>query len=288
MKPKSVLILANMRKAGVAGQIKALGKWFRARARLVAVVPAGPGLRAPVPKADLCVVFGGDGTLLTAARMLAERPVPLVGVNMGKLGFLAEFTVEQMQRHFDDILAGRIRPTARMMLHAEISGCAGGKRRVKCEFASPAANDVTISAGPPFRVIDLQVSQSGTQIAQYCGDGLILASPTGSTGYNMSAGGPIMEPTLDAIAITPIAPHSLSLRPLVVQSGRTIAITATRVNAGTAVIVDGQISCRLCDADTVKVRKAAKPMLIYPHPGLSFFDTLSRKLQWGISPHHRA
>lgn len=287
MKRKSVLILANVHKAGVADRVKALDKWLRARANIVGVLSVGAEPRSPAPRADLCIVFGGDGTLLAAARMFAERPVPLVGVNMGKLGFLAEFNVEHMRKHFDDILAGRIKPVPRMMLHAEISGCPGDKSRVKCSFSSAAANDVAISAGSPFRMIDLQVSQAGQQIAQYYGDGLVLASPTGSTGYNLSAGGPIMDPTLDAIVITPVAPHALSLRPLVVQSNRTIAITATRVNAGTAVIVDGQVSCHLCETDTVKVRKAAKPMLIYPHPGLSFFDTLSRKLQWGISPHHQ-
>ncbi len=281
MPPQRVLIVGNMQKPGVAEQIEALRPWFAERVEVAAVASARDLLPAAGAGADLCVAFGGDGTLLAAARMLAGTGVPLLGVNMGKLGFLAEFSVEHMQKHLDDILAGKIRPTERLMLDVAVADCAHH------ELRSPAANDVAISAGQPFRMIDLNVACGDDRIARYLGDGLVVAAPSGSTGYTMSAGGPILEPTLDALAITPVAPHTLSMRPIVVRSDVPVRITATRVNPGTAVIIDGQISSGLCDGDTVVVRRAERGAFIVPHPGRRFFTTLADKLQWGLSPHHQ-
>jgi NAD+ kinase len=200
---------------------------------------------------------------------------------MGKLGFLAEFNVAHMKKHLPDVLSGKIAPASRMMLEVRVQSCDN-------KFASPVANDLAISAGAPFRMIDLHVGQNGRQIAQYLGDGLVVSTPTGSTGYNMSAGGPIIEPTLDAIVITPLAPHSLSMRPIVVGADGPISITAARVNPGTVVMVDGQLTSKLCDGDTMEIRRAPYVAKIIPHPGRFFFDTLTNKLQWGTSPHHPA
>ena len=277
---EKIILLGNLDKPGVREQIDALRPWFEERAEVLAVGSANGPLADGAAKARLCVVFGGDGTVLAAARTLAETGVPMLGVNMGKLGFLAEFNVEHLQKHFDDILAGKVAPNERMMLDVCVHDCELHK------FCSRAANDVAFSAGPPFRMIDLSVTQGGQTIAQYFGDGLVVCTPTGSTGYNMSAGGPIVEPTLDAVAITPIAPHTLSARPIVVRSDEPIRITATRVNRGTAVIVDGQVSSGLCDGDTVQVSRSSASMKLIPHPGRAFFRTLANKLKWGQSPHH--
>ena len=283
MAPKStkkILILCNMSKPGVAEQVEALRPWFRRHAKLLGPQDVRDPLPADTASASLCIVFGGDGTLLSAARSVAASGVPLLGVNMGKLGFLADFNVEHMQRHLDDILAGKIVPTERTLLWVRVSD---GEQP---GFCSVAANDVAISAGPPFRMIDLLVCQGGQAIARYLGDGLVVATPTGSTGYNMSAGGPILEPTLDAVVITPIAPHSLSMRPIVARSDQAVRITPTQVNRGTAVIVDGQISAPLCHGQVVEISRADVPLRLIPHPGRTFFETLSSKLQWGRSPHH--
>ncbi len=277
---RKVLILGNMAKAGVPEQIDSLREWFAQRVEIVAVCPSREPLPETCRQADLCIVFGGDGTLLAAARALAGTDVPLLGVNMGKLGFLAEFNVESMQKHLAAILGGEIQPTERMMLGVCVVGDGGET------FRSPAANDVAVSAGEPFRMIDLNVTRDGDQIARYRGDGLIIATPTGSTGYNMSAGGPILEPTLDAVAITPIAPHTLSLRPITVGIDRPIRVTAEHVNEGTAVIVDGQVRRGLHKGDVIEIRRARRPARIIPHPGRPFFHTLADKLQWGQSPHH--
>ena len=280
MSTRSVLILGNMTKPGVPEEIERLRPWFEQHARIAAIVASNAPLPEEAKSADLCVVFGGDGTLLSALRMLAGTGLAILGVNMGKLGFLAEFNVEHMQKHFDDILAGRIEPAEGMMLQVRVRNCETHR------FESPAANDVAICSGEPFRMIDLHVTRGETEIAQYLGDGLVVSTPTGSTGYNMSAGGPILEPALDAVTITPVAPHTLSLRPIVVRSDRTIRITAESVNRGSAVIIDGQVSSGLCDGDTVEIDRATTPARIVPHPGRTFFGTLADKLQWGRSPHH--
>ncbi|MCJ7543542.1 MAG: NAD(+)/NADH kinase [Phycisphaerae bacterium] len=277
---KKVLIIANSVRPAVAEQVQLLRPWLDEHVEVLDVVAVHQPVPAQAAKeATLCLVFGGDGTLLAAARMLAGSRVPLLGVNLGKLGFLAEFDVEHMQKHLADVLAGKIAPTERMMLNVRVTHC---RRHT---FESPVANDVVFAAGEPFRMIDLLVERGDEEIARYPGDGLIVSTPTGSTAYNMSAGGPIMEPTLDAIAITPLAPYSLSMRPLVVASSQVIRVTAVRVNAGSAVIVDGQVSTGLCEGDVVEIRKAATPVRIIPHPGRPFFDTLTRKLQWGRGPH---
>ena len=282
MARKRILILANFDKPGVGEQIDSLRGWLEQQVNLVAVQSSLDPLPAGADEADLCIVFGGDGTLLSAARAVATTGLPLLGVNMGKLGFLAEFSVEHMQRHLPAILAGEIQPTQRMMLDVCIL-CNRGTEA----FRSPVLNDVAISAGEPFRMIDLTVRRGEQLLARYRGDGLIVATPTGSTGYNMSAGGPILEPTLDAVAVTPIAPHSLAVRPITIGIDRPVFITAERVNEeGTAVIVDGQLHAHLHNGDVIEVRRSEHCARIVPHPGRPFFQTLSTKLQWGRSPHH--
>jgi len=276
MAGKQILIIANADKAGVTAQVEALQPWLAQRGHAVEVADVRQG--GPVPRADLCIVFGGDGTLLAAARQVAPAGIPMIGVNMGKLGFLAEFNVEHMKRHLDEVLAGKIAPTERMMLRAD----AGDGEA----FCSLAANDVAIAAGAPFRMIELTVGQGDEEIATYLADGVVVATPTGSTGYNLSADGPILDPTLEAVVITPVAAHSLSMRPIVVRPDAPIRITANRVNPGTTLVIDGQDCAGLTEGQTVIVRRAECNARIIPHPGRTFFGTLTRKLQWGLSPHH--
>jgi NAD+ kinase len=282
MERKGVILLGNMGKAGVREQIDQLRPWFDEHVDIRAVLGADADICLPAHLEDvaLAIVFGGDGTLLASGRVVAHLDIPLLGVNMGKLGFLADYNVEHLKKHLPEILDGRIRPLERMMLHVSVNNCEHHR------FSSPAANDVSISAGRPFRMIDLLVDQGESTIAQYLGDGVIVSTPTGSTGYNLSAGGPILVPDLDAVAITPIAAHTLSIRPIVASAGEPIRITASSVNEGTTVLIDGQVPSGLCDGDTVEVRRFDHPLKIVPHPGRSFFRTLAGKLNWGLSPHH--
>ena len=282
MSDKKILILANYSKTGVTELVNSLEPWIAQRAEVVATLGVAQLDATKPPAADLCVALGGDGTILAAVRALAKTDTPLLGVNMGKLGFLAEFNIEQLHEHFDDVLAGKIPPTKRLMLDVSV------KQDGRETFSSPAANEVAISAGPPFRMIDLDVSRGDEQIARYLGDGLVIATPTGSTGYNMSAGGPIIEPTLDAVVISPLAAHTLSMRPILVQCDQSIGVQALRVNAGTTVMVDGQLTCELRSGDLVEIRRGEHTAQIIPHPEQGFFQTLTTKLQWGHSPHHSA
>lgn len=275
----TILIIANNDKPGVAQELDRLRDWLSQRGRLIIQSNRDA---SPPPQAQLCLVFGGDGTLLAAARRVACAGIPLVGVNMGKLGFLADYSVEHLQRHLDDILAGKVAPTERMMLQVQVHSAGG------VDFDSPVANDVAITAGPPFRMIELHVAKDGENVATYMGDGVVVATPTGSTGYTLSAGGPIVEPEAEVIVLTPVAPHSLSLRPMVLRSSSVIIITAQHLNPGTALVVDGQISTPLQAGAQVTLRRAACNARVVSHPGRTFFSRLTSKLQWAQSPHHQS
>ncbi len=288
MAKKRILIIVNRSKPGAGARVESLRPWLDQRAEVVDVIDVLRGESCASVAADLCIVFGGDGTLLSAARLVAPAGIPLMGVNLGKLGFLADFNVEHMQKHLDDILAGRVAPLERMMLLARaVSGPVQSSAGRQAEaFSSLAANDVAIAAGDPFRMIDLSVAQGDEQIATYLGDGVVVATPTGSTGYNLSAGGPILEPTVEAMVITPIAPHSLSVRPIVVPADGTIRVTASRINPGTKLVIDGQVATPLREGQTVEIHRADCNARVVPHPGRTFFSRLTEKLQWGRSPHH--
>jgi NAD+ kinase len=275
---KKIIILGHMDKPGVAEQIESLRPFFDARANVLAVCPANAVDTGCTAKADLCVAFGGDGTLLTAARALAGADVPLLGVNMGKLGFLADFTVEDLETHFDAVLAGDVPTIERMLLNVCVRDASAEK------FCSTALNDVAILAGPPHRMIGLDVSHAEGPVISLLGDGLIVATPTGSTAYNLSVGGPILDPALQAMVLAPIAPHTLSARPTVIDAGKTLSVKAARVNPGTSLMLDGQDTTQLTEGDTVTIRRSDRSVRTLPCPGRSFFDTLADKLHWGHGP----
>ena len=271
--------MANTAKPGVGDAIERLRPWLAERADVVGIVDSRSSEPLTEAGAELCIVFGGDGTLLEAARRVAPAGIPLLGVNMGKLGFLADFNVEHLRKHLDDILAGKVKPIERMMLEVHTVGAGAA-------FDSLAANDVAVVAGEPFRMIELQVVQGSEEIATYLGDGVVVATPTGSTGYNLSAGGPILDPAIEAIVITPVAAHTLAMRPIVLAADAPIAVTCSRVNPGTTLLIDGQIAHPLNEGQTVEIRRARCSARIIPHPGRSFFRRMTNKLMWGHSPHH--
>jgi len=228
--------------------------------------------------ADFAVVFGGDGTILSAARHLSETGVPVIGVNIGKLGFLAEFSIEELERLFERIVIDESLIEKRMVLYCSVL------RDGKEMFSSTAINDVVISAGPPFSLIDLQITVQGQRLAGCVGDGLIISTPTGSTAYNLSTGGPIIAADLAAIVITPVCPHSLSFRPIVINAESTVEVLPIRVNTGTSVILDGQILTELNIGDVVKVNRHKGTFLVVNNPLRTQWDTLAGKLKWADRP----
>jgi NAD+ kinase len=234
--------------------------------------------------ADAILVLGGDGTLLAAARRLRGKAIPLMGVNFGRLGFLAAFTPDEFEADFARLIAHELPITPRQTLHVAVE--AQGAVR----FSSMALNDAVITAGPPYHLIELVLMMyggaSGPGAVRCSGDGLIVSTPSGSTAYNLAAGGPIVTLGVDAVAITPICPHSLSFRPVVVPMTSMISIKPVRVNAGTTLFCDGQSSTPLRVGDRVTIGRAEHDVLLYENPHSNAWQALAEKLHWALGPHY--
>ena len=230
--------------------------------------------------ADYAVVFGGDGTILGAARQLCETMVPVIGVNVGKLGFLAEFSVQELIDQFDRINKGDVLIEKRMILHCNIL------RQEKVIFESTAVNDAVITAGDPFNMVEMKLAVEQQKLAVCCSDGIIVSTPTGSTAYNMSAGGPILSANLSAIVITPLCPHSLSFRPIVINAENTLDIQMARLNEQTTLLLDGQTRQGLKLGDVVRIRKHTGQFLVVHNPLRTQWDTLAGKLNWAEKPRY--
>lgn len=236
--------------------------------------------------ADLIVVLGGDGTLISQARAFAPTGTPLLGINTGKLGFLAEFDVASFERHVEAILQGpSLQTRSTMMVRAEV---VRGGRRV-CEEVG--LNEAVVTAGEPFHMIELALRIDGTPGPGLDGDGLIVSTPTGSTAYNVSAGGPIVAPEVDALVVTPIAAHSLAFRPIVVPSECVVEIGIVRGNegehGGTTLVVDGWSRHRVLTGDVVRVTRHSERAVFVRNPESVYWSTLIEKLQWAVPPRGR-
>ena len=225
--------------------------------------------------ADALVVLGGDGTLLAASRLL-DRTVPLLGVNFGSLGFLTEIGLSDLYPALQAVLEDRYEHEERRLLHAV------ARRAGKEDVRADVLNDVVITKAGPSRVIELEVTVDGEFVSAFRADGLIVSSPTGSTAYNLAAGGPILHPSLAAVVLTPICPHMLTNRPLVLADGSTIEV---RLRAGRGVEVytafDGQLSFALADDDTVTVTASDRRLRLVKVPGREYYEVLRTKLKWG-------
>ena len=244
-------------------------------------------------EADTILVLGGDGTLLSAARRLHGRQVPLMGVNFGRLGFLASFTPEEFPKRFEQLLEGKLPVGRRQMLEASVVGADFPERNAypaaiaaKRRFVSTALNDAVITAGPPFHMVELEICADAETGVRYTGDGVIVSTPSGSTAYNISAGGPIVSPGVEAFCITPICPQSLSFRPIVISSASTVMIRAVHVNEGTTLFCDGQANTRLCAGDKVVIRRSPNDVLLVENPDAHQWRSLAEKLRWAAPPNY--
>jgi NAD+ kinase len=287
-----LFVVANAEKPNVRPALDELVPWV---SRKVTVTGTDTALTRDLSdvEADAILVLGGDGTLLSAARRLGGRQIPLIGVNFGRLGFLASFTPEQFRTHFDALVAAKLPVSSRQVLEASV--LAAGVRcdpnncadvETKRRFTATALNDAVVTAGPPFHMIELELRANGDSGVKYFGDGVIVSTPSGSTAYNVSAGGPIIDASVDAICITPICPHSLSFRPVVVSSRMTVVIAASRVNDGTTLFCDGQASTKLGLGETVVLRRSPNDVLLIENPEARQWRSLAEKLHWGASPRY--
>ncbi|KAB0664883.1 NAD(+)/NADH kinase [Oryzomonas japonica] len=227
-------------------------------------------------QAELVVVLGGDGTLISVARLFSGREVPIVGVNLGSLGFLTEVTVEELYPVLELCLKGHPHVSERMML--EVSVRREGREIEKHHVL----NDIVINKGALARIIDLETKVNGHPLTTYRADGLIISTPTGSTGYSLSAGGPIIHPQMSCIVITPICPHTLTNRPIVVSDASNVSITvASSYDEKVYLTLDGQVGFELMEKDSVDVRAALKTTALVMSRSRDYYEVLRTKLKWG-------
>lgn len=224
--------------------------------------------------ADYIIVLGGDGTMLSAARLVEERSVPIIGINMGGLGFLTEATVDNLYPSLEKVIARQFHMDTRLRLQASITHHNG-----TVEQAS-ALNDIVISKGSVGRMIKVHMQLGEQFISNLRGDGIIVSSPTGSTAYSLSAGGPILDPSLESLLVTPISPHTLTHRPLIVPGHASLEIKLTSAE-GAMASVDGQIDIAMECGDTITISTSPHRTRLIRFPDSTYYDVLRSKLKWG-------
>jgi NAD+ kinase len=226
---------------------------------------------------QLLLVLGGDGTLLAAARLAAPRGIPILPINMGSLGFLTSFTIGELYPALEDTLSGRFSASERVMLHVEL------ERGGKVIESQKVLNEVVVNKGALARMIELELRIDADFVCRYRADGLIVASPTGSTAYSLSAGGPIVHPGVESFIITPICAHMLSDRPLVVRDSSSIALKLSGNTESVFLTLDGQRGIPLQATDMVRISRAKELLKLIQPPRKSYFEILRSKLKWGES-----
>jgi NAD+ kinase len=225
--------------------------------------------------ADLLIVLGGDGTLLSAARALKGHKIPILAVNLGGLGFLTSVTRDELYPVLEQILAGKHQISERMMLNAEtIRGGTAAEQQI-------ALNDAVINKAALARMLDFDVYVDRAQVGRYRADGLIVATPTGSTAYSLAAGGPIVHPHLDAFVITPICPHMLTNRPLVIPDTSRVEIDIAAAEEPVYLTLDGQVGFQLLPNDRVAISKSSSRVYFVQSPQKTYYEVLRSKLRWG-------
>jgi NAD+ kinase len=265
----------------LAGEVAA---WLAARGievlvdeTLAAELPAARSCPAAAIAAevDLFIVLGGDGTLLSVSRLIEARRTPILGINLGSLGFLTEVTRAETIPVLEQLLAGNLEVSERLRLDVTI-------RRGGMEVARyRVLNDLVINKGALARIIDMEAWVDDAYLTTFKADGLIVATPTGSTAYNLAAGGPIISPALHCLVISPICPHMLTNRPIIVSDEALIRIEVKFQNEEVALTADGQIGMPLLGGDVVEIRRSAHPALLVLSPTKDYFQILRTKLKWG-------
>lgn len=281
---KTIGLLGNAQKAGCARSVQAAARLIQRAGRRVAcdAITAGlAGLKCAVcpdaatlaKEVDLLIVFGGDGTMLHTARQIAGTRTPMLGVNIGGLGFLTAVPSGQLGTALKRVWQGEFRYESRALIEA--TGIGGGKK-----IKATALNDIVISRGAASRLIALDVSVNGEPITRYRCDGLIISSPTGSTAYSLAAGGAIVLPTAEVFALTPICPHALSNRSIILPLSATIRMKAIKTEPATFLNADGQIVGELANGDQITIRRSRSAVRLLHLADSSFLEALRRKLHW--------
>ena len=277
---KRIILTGDVSKPPIAAAVSELLPWLRERVD-VAVVDLAMDMDLEGVQADLVVILGGDGAILSTARRLGQNQVPAIGVNLGKFGFLAEVLPGEFRERFDDILAGRYRISPRMMLRCEL------RRDGRMFSERLALNDVVVSRGALSRLVSFGLLVDGKRATTYNGDGVIVSTPTGSTAHSLSAGGPVLEPCMEAMVVTPICPHTLTNRPVVLAAGVEIELCAEATPVQAGLTIDGQVYEEIAQGDRVVIGRAPKTFQLIDLGLRTYYDTLREKLNWGGSTDYR-
>ncbi len=282
---KTVGIISRPRRVDVSGIVPPLMQWLAGRGIRAAYdqetatslrEDAGGKTRHDLAaESDLLVVLGGDGTLLAAAREAAPRGIPILPINLGSLGFLTSFTLQEMYPALEETLAGHLAASERAMLRAALI------RDGKTLDDQRVLNEVVINKGALARMIEVKLSIDQDFVCRYRADGLIVATPTGSTGYSLSAGGPIVHPIVESIVVTPICPHTLSDRPLVVGDKCCVEMNLVGPADSVYLTLDGQIGLQMQSGDRVRIFRAEERLKLIQPKRKSYYEILRSKLKWG-------
>jgi NAD+ kinase len=279
---RTVGLVAKYQEPKAAEMVRWLVPWLKQRGKrvlvengLVRTAAISCTKKEMAAKADLIVSLGGDGTLLNIAPLVERPDVPILGVNLGGLGFITEVAVDELESVLTKTLEGDYETEKRMTLEIRVQSKNGKVHRFR------VLNDAVIAKGARSRIIDLETYIGDDYLCTYRADGLIISTPTGSTAYSLAAGGPILEPALGAIILSPICPHTLTHRPIVVSSTPTIRVTL-RSSGDTVILVpDGQQGVRLDNGDKVEARDYGLPVSLIKIPSRSYYEILREKLKWG-------
>ena len=284
MRSKSVGILTKPKLPEDKSTLHDVVTWLRARSIDVILDATSASLLGEqggyqktqlASKADVLLVLGGDGTMLNAARLAGERSIPILGVNMGGLGFLTEVRLENLYPSLERVFANDFVLDERLMLRTHIH------RHGEAVAQGVVLNDVVISKGTLARMIELKIAIQGRFVTNLRGDGLIVSSPTGSTAYSLSAGGPIIDPAVQSLILTPICPHTLTHRPLIVPGNVEIDVTLTSKDDGAMATLDGQVGVAITQGDTVVIQTSEQRTRLIRFPESNYYDVLREKLKWG-------
>jgi NAD+ kinase len=287
MKIKKVGIVANIEKVKIAQYTRSLKEWLEEKAVevfLSAEIAGKMGVLNGLKwdelarKSELLIVLGGDGTMLRTARYVAKYNLPILGINMGSFGYLTEVNLNEMHSTLELILSGKFTVEKRMMLAVVI------KHGKTITNVGDVLNDVVINRGNLSRINELETGVNGEYLTTYKGDGLIISTPTGSTAYSLSAGGPIVFPGKDLIIINPICPHTLTNRPIIFPADSNLSITLSSKGKGATLTLDGQESYRIKSGDVVTIKKSKYVTILVLSPLRSYWEILRSKLGWGGLP----
>jgi NAD+ kinase len=281
-------LIANVRRERAAEAIASFLDWTRQEGHEVVLADdlkesVGSGQQyipasALAAAVDMVVSMGGDGTFLAAARAVGRESTPLMGINLGSLGFLTQFSESDLIQALESAAAGEYEVDERMLLKVHVEG----KQQLESPFA---LNDVVVDNGPIARLIDINLRVNNENIVTYKADGLVIATPTGSTAYSLAVGGPIMHPGMEAIIASPISSFSLNTRPMIFSSRDVLELTINSQHGVAGLTLDGQVMAPLIDTDIVTISKADFRLRLVTFPQHSFYKLLRNKLHWGVTPY---